>query len=53
MPVSFNDLCLTVVYYAAFATTWLANSGSIDTERTRRRWLERHMIDSGRIAYAP
>lgn len=52
MPISFNDLCLAVVYYAAFAITSLANSGSIDTEYTRRRWLQRHMIDSGRIAHA-
>jgi hypothetical protein len=47
--VTFAGICIAVYYWAAFDTTWLSNSGSIDTEITRRRWLERHMIDRGKL----
>jgi hypothetical protein len=50
MPISFVELCAAVYYCGACEQTWGANGRRIYTQFVRRRWLQQHMIDRGRIA---
>jgi hypothetical protein len=50
VDLTFEELCAAVYYMAAFEITWAENKHRLHTERARRRWLQRHMIDRGRVA---
>ena len=50
VDLSFAEVCLAVYYAAAFTITWAEDKHRLSTERSRRRWLQRHMIDRGRFA---
>ena len=47
-----EEMACAVRYRAAFETTWLAYPTRWESERTRRRWLERHLVDLGRMENA-
>src|SRR5208337_4659309 len=47
-----EEMARAVRYRAAFETTWMIQSSALDTERWRRRWLELHLVDLGRIENA-
>lgn len=48
--MSFADICAAVYYWGAFNASWGALGAHLDTERSRRRWLERHLIERARLA---
>jgi hypothetical protein len=52
VDLTLEEVCIAVYYAAAFAITWAEDKHRINTERARRRWLQRHMIDRGRVAHA-
>jgi hypothetical protein len=52
VDLTLAEVCIAVYYAAAFAIIWAGDEHRIDTERARRRWLQRHMIDRGRVAHA-
>src|SRR5208337_2018940 len=47
-----DEMARAMRYRAAFAETWLVKHWWRDTERWRRKWLERHLIDLGRMENA-
>ena|SRR5208337_2689366 len=47
-----EEMARAMRYRAAFETTWHNSARSADTELVRRRWLERHLIDLGRMEHA-
>src|SRR5208337_1260541 len=46
-----EEMARAVRYRAAFETTWLEQGWRADTYRARRRFLERHLIDLGRMEH--
>ena len=48
MNISFQQLMLTAYYRSQFERTWI-DAGARDTERTRSRWLKRHMIEAAKV----
>jgi hypothetical protein len=50
VDLTFEGLCLAIYWMAAFEITWCEKKGRLHTERARRRWLQRHIIDRGRVA---
>lgn len=49
VDLRFDYICHAVYYTAAFALTFGEDKHRINTERARRRLLQRHMIDRGRV----
>jgi hypothetical protein len=44
--LSFREIHLAVYYWGAFTATWLVEHQEEGTELRRRRWLERHLVES-------
>ena len=47
---TFSEVFQAVYYWAAFTATWLEEREQQSTELTRRRWLERHLVERARFA---
>lgn len=47
-----EEMARAVRYRAAFETTWMLDRPQADNGGTRRRWLQRHLIDLGRMEHA-
>ncbi len=50
MSISFAELCTAVYYCGACRETWGRNGRRIYVQAVRRRWLQQHMIDRGRVS---
>ena len=50
VDLTLKELCIAALLIWAFAITWAEDKHRINTERARRRWLQRHTIDRGRVA---
>ena len=47
-----EEMARAMRYRAAFETTWLVHGGMSDNDRMRRRWLEHHLVELGRMEHA-
>jgi hypothetical protein len=47
--MSFAEICECVYYWGAFRMTWLEEGEHDACEHTRRKWLERHLVERAKL----
>jgi hypothetical protein len=47
--VDFADVCIAIVYEAAFILTWGTERDIEPSPLMRRRWLQRHMTERPKV----